>query len=426
MSEPIAPEPGITEDAGVTPVAPKGALFTIFLIVAIDLLGVGLIIPLLPFYATKYGATPLQVELLFSVYSICQFVASPILGLMSDRFGRRPVLIISQFGSVAGYVLLGFATHYEWANPMLGLTMVYISRVIDGISGGNISTAQAYMADITTSENRARGMGLLGAAFGLGFAFGPAIGGALGHFDPSLPAYAAAAMSLLAAVLTYIKLQESRVHKPVDAEAWLHPSHFLPLLKRPILLQLLLIWFVSMAAYMMMDASAAMFLSDVFGYKELQVGLYFMFVGIIIAVVQGGILRRIDRKYSEWSLSSLGVLMVAFGALGTLLTQWWPSVWLLGLGGVITATGRSLQQPTISSLVSKNASAEEQGATMGLFQGLGSLARTIGPVVGGIAYGHRGSVEPTRPYITASIILFITAIWTWMVKAKAEASTKHQ
>ncbi|HVT89102.1 MAG TPA: MFS transporter [Tepidisphaeraceae bacterium] len=401
------------------PAAPKGAVFTIFLIVAIDLLGVGLIIPLLPFYAKHYDASPLQVELLFSVYSLCQFIAAPILGLISDRFGRRPVLILSQIGSVLGYILLGWATDYPWANPMLGLTMIYISRVIDGLSGGNISTAQAYIADVTTSENRARSMGLLGAAFGLGFAFGPAIGGALGHFDPSWPAYTAAAFSAVAAILTFVKLKESRIHRPAEAEAWLHPGNFVPILKKPVLLQLLLIWFVSMAAYMMMDASAAMFLNDVFGFKELQVGLYFMFIGIIIAIVQGGVIRKLDRKYSEWSLAAIGVLCVSIGAFSTLTTAWKPLLWLLGLGGIVHAGGRSLQQPTISSLVSKHAGKDEQGATMGLFQGLGSLARTIGPVIGGIAYQGASKVEPTRPYITASVLLLGTTIWTWGVKRMA-------
>jgi predicted MFS family arabinose efflux permease len=227
-------------------------------------------------------------------------------------------------------------------------------------------------------------------------------------------------MSALAAVMTYTRLRESRVHRPVEAEAWLHPSRFLPVLRKPVLLQLMLIWFVSMAAYMMMDASAAMFLNDIFGFKELQVGLYFMFIGIIIAIVQGGVIRRLDRRVSEWTLAALGVFLVACGAFGTLLTKWEPALWLLAIGGIVHAGGRSLQQPTISSLVSRNAGRDEQGVTMGLFQGLGSLARTIGPIIGGLAYGHQGSINPVRPYITASVLLVLTAVWTSMLKANAE------
>ncbi len=416
MSEPVALE----YESNNQPAPPKGALFIIFLIVFIDLLGFGLIIPLLPFYAITYGATPLQVELLFSVYSICQFVAAPILGLISDRVGRRPVLVVSQMGSIVGYILLGWATQHPWANPLLGLGMIYLSRVIDGLSGGNISTAAAYISDVTGPENRAKGMGLIGAAFGLGFVFGPGLGGILGHVHVSLPAYAAAMLSAVAAMLTFARLRESRVHRPAEAEAWLHPRNFLPVLRRPVLLQLLLIWFVSMAAYTMMDASAAMFLKDIFGYGPLHVGLYFAFIGVIIAMVQGGLIGRLNRKAGEWVLCSLGVLLVSIGAFGTLATAWEPALWLLLLGGVITASGRSLQQPTISSLVSKNSDRDEQGVTMGLFQGLGSLARAFGPFIGGLAYGHTGAVHPIRPYLGASALLLICAGWTWMVKMRAK------
>ena len=158
-------EPDIAADEAVVPPPPRGALLTIFLIVLADLLGFGVIIPLLPFYAKMYAASDFQVGLLFSVYSICQLIASPILGLISDRYGRRPVLIASQVGSVLGFLLLGYATYPGMVATPVGLILVYISRVIDGISGGNISTAQAYVSDITTTENRARGMGILGAAF---------------------------------------------------------------------------------------------------------------------------------------------------------------------------------------------------------------------------------------------------------------------
>lgn len=416
MSEPVALEYASND---VPPTPPKGALLTIFLIVFIDLLGFGLIIPLLPFYALKYSATPFQVELLQSVYSFCQFIASPVLGLLSDRFGRRPVLILSQIGSVAGYLLLGWATHYSWADPTLGLTMIYISRVIDGISGGNISTAAAYISDVTGPENRAKGMGLIGAAFGLGFVFGPFLGGVLGHFNESLPAYAAALLSALAAFLTYLKLKESRVHRPVESEAWLHPKQFLPVLRQPVLLQLMLIWFLSMVAYTMMDASAAMFLKDIFDFGPLKVGLYFAFVGIIIALVQGGLIGRLNKRAGEWVLASVGVLLVAVGAFGTLATAWMPAIWLLLLGGVITAAGRSLQQPTMSSLVTKHADRDRQGITMGLFQGLGSLARGFGPLLGGLAYGAADSIHPIRPYLGASVILLVAGVWTWIVKTTA-------
>jgi DHA1 family tetracycline resistance protein-like MFS transporter len=184
MSESVLPYEAPPPDA---PDTPKGALWTIFLIVFIDLLGFGIIIPLLPRYVPDFTHNPLKVTLLFSVYSVCQFVGAPILGAVSDRFGRRPVLFVSQLGSALGYVLLGVATTFHWANPGTRLTLVYISRVLDGFTGGNISTAQAYVSDVTTPQNRAKGMGVLGAAFGIGFTAGPFLGGVLGHYNVSWP-----------------------------------------------------------------------------------------------------------------------------------------------------------------------------------------------------------------------------------------------
>src|SRR5688572_22010509 len=200
-------------DSTENPPPTRAALGIVFLIVFLDLLGFGVIIPLLPFYAMKYQASALQVTILLSIYSICQFLAAPVLGALSDRYGRRPVLIVSQLGSSAGYVLLGVVTMMQWPNAMAALWLIYLSRVIDGLSGGNISTAQAYISDVTTPQTRAKGMGIIGAAFGIGFAAGPAIGGLLGgEGHESWPAFAAAAFCFLATVLTYLKLPESIHH----------------------------------------------------------------------------------------------------------------------------------------------------------------------------------------------------------------------
>jgi MFS family permease len=408
MSEPLDSE------SPATPAPPKKALFTIFLIVFIDLLGFGLILPLLPFYARKFNGTNTQVAVLFSVFSICQFVAAPVLGVISDRFGRRPVLGFSQIGSVLGFILMGFTTQHDWgANAALGLTMLYLARVIDGISGGNISTAQAYISDITTKENRARGMGLLGAAFGMGFVIGPGISALLIHFiNEAAPAYAAAVFSGIAAVMTFIALPESRVHKPAEAEAWLHPRVFVPVLKRPVLVQLMSIWFVTMAAYVMIDCTIVLYLADVFHFKEAKTGLYFVYVGVIIAGVQGGLIRRLMKRTDEWVLSALGPLMVAIGYLVTLTTAWHPWQLVLILGGAIYASGRSIQQPTIQSLVSKASPAEEQGVTFGLFQGTGTIARVIGPIFAGPIYTH----HPIGPFCVAGVMVTIASAWTWALK----------
>lgn len=394
----------------------RGALGVIFLIILTDLLGFGIIIPLLPFYAKAYDASPLKVTLLFSIYSICQFIASPILGAISDRHGRRPVLIFSQFGSVAGYILLGVVTHHQWTNATLALGLVYLSRIIDGLSGGNISTAQAYISDVTSSENRAKGMGLIGAAFGIGFALGPAIGGILGGKDEhaALPAYAAALMSFVAMVLTWWRLPESSHSRPVASEVWLHPAQFLPVLRRPLLAQLMAVSFASMVAFVMLDSTATLYMIDRFHYSRLEAGLLFAYVGAIIALVQGGLIGRLTRSAGEWKLSIVGPALVAVGML-VLAQAYWAVAAALALilvGNAFNAVGRSFQQPTLSSLVSKYSLPPEQGVVFGLFHGLGSMARVVGPIIAGIAY----SMHATGPMFVGATIIAAVAVWTGVLR----------
>lgn len=394
---------------------PKGALGIIFLIVFMDLLGFGVIIPLLPFYVPDHQQRPVLVGLLFSIYSICQLFAAPVLGALSDRFGRRPVLILSQIGSAVGYVLLGWVSLQEWRVSTFGLVLIYLSRVIDGVSGGNVSTAQAYISDVTTPQTRARGMGILGAAFGLGFVAGPALGGTLGHWHPAYPAFAAAAFSLGAAVLTYFKLPESRVHKPdAAAEAWLHPRRFAAVARQPMLFQLLLVGFVSMSAFVMMETVIALFLSreDTFHFEELHVGFFFAFIGVIIITVQGGLIGRLTRIFGEWPLAIAGPVFVTIGMAGFAATAWHPVLPLLLLAGGFNACGRSFQHPTLSSLVSKYSRRDEQGVVFGMYHGLSSLARVIGPIVATLAYAqHR-----TGAFVTAGVITAITAGWMLVLR----------
>jgi DHA1 family tetracycline resistance protein-like MFS transporter len=402
-------EGGPPNSAAAAP--PKGALGAIFLIVFVDLLGFGIIIPLLPRYVPDFTENPVKVTLLFSVFSIFQFVGAPVLGALSDRYGRRPVLIASQVGSAFGYLLLAFATQWSFS-PTTTLTLVYLSRIIDGFTGGNISTAQAYVSDVTTPQNRARGMGMLGAAFGIGFTAGPFLGGLLGL----KAAYAAAALSAAAALLTYLRLPETRRHNPTEAEVWLHPSRFLPILRRPVLVQLLAISFFIMAAFVMMESTVTMFLDERFGFKEKKVGLFFGFIGLVIVIVQGGLIGRITRKLGEWPPAIGGCLLVALGMAAFTYTAFRPVLWVLLLAGAVNAAGRSLQQPTISSLLSKFSDPRDQGVVFGLFHGLGSLARVFGPIVAGLTYpllNHAGQ------FVTAGVIAIGTAVWTAALRQPA-------
>lgn len=404
---------------------PKGALAAIFLIILVDFLGFGLIIPNLPFYIPDYENHPLQVTLIFSIFSICQFIGAPILGALSDRYGRRPVLIFSQLGSAAGYILLGIATLPHWS-PTTRLVLVYLSRVIDGFTGGNVSTAQAYISDVTPPQDRAKGMGLIGAAFGIGFCVGPFLGGILGQYDRTWPAYAAAILAAAAALQTYLKLPESKTHQPTESQLWLHPSVFKPVLKNPIVFQFLMISFLSMAAFVMMEATIGIYLAKTYNWPNEKIasrntGLFFAYVGIIIALVQGGLIRRLMKRGNEWPWAIIGPVLVGVGLFMFSWTAWLPAIWLLAVAGLINATGRSLQQPTVSSLMSKHSDPREQGVVFGLYWGLSSLARVFGPILAGVTYPLWRN---TGPFWTSGVIVLIAAAWTAALKSQARATSE--
>jgi DHA1 family tetracycline resistance protein-like MFS transporter len=403
----------------LAPEPPKGALGIIFFIVVIDLMGFGIIIPLLTFYIKNWEAHAYRVVLLFSVYSICQFIGAPILGAISDRIGRKPVLAFSQIGSAIGYILLAVATQFQWESATTLLVLVYLSRIIDGFTGGNISTAKAYISDVTTPANRARGMGLLGIAFGIGFALGPALGGLLGAIHLSVPAYVAAAFSAAAAALCLRKLPETRTGKPTESEAWLHPRVFAPVFRNRVLVQLIFVSFCLMAAFVMMESTAALFVNKVFHWEKLGVGLYFGYIGIVIALVQGGVVRRLMKKIGDWPLAIAGPLLVAVGMGGYMLVGYgglgFPFGLLL-LTGAINSAGRSLQMPTVDSLISKFSDERDQGVVFGFHSGLGSLARVVGPVLAGYCYKF---LNNTGQFLVAAIIAVSMGIWLMLLRRPA-------
>src|SRR5436190_21455323 len=271
----------------------RSPLLIIFITVFIDLIGFGIVIPVLPFYAegTKFGATPSQVGLLFASYSVMQLIFAPVMGRLSDKYGRRPVLLVSLLGTALGFMILGFATT---------LWMLFAGRIIDGVSGGNISTAQAYIADVTTKENRAKGMGLIGAAFGLGFVFGPAIGGILSRWGINVPFLFAGGLALANTVLLYFALPETvtpdhpaRV-SAASARGW---HQLLAALRRPALAAVLTIYCLGIVAFTMMTASFSLFMMFQLGYDAYHTGWGFAFVGVISAIVQGGLIGKLVKKF---------------------------------------------------------------------------------------------------------------------------------
>lgn len=419
MASPVLPY------AAPDPAASKRAMGILWLVIFADMLGFGVIIPSLPYYATRFDASPLQVALLFSLYSLFQFLASPFLGLASDRFGRRPVLALSQVGTVGGYLLLGWTLLYDWQNAAVGLWLINLSRIIDGISGGNIATAQAYIGDISTKENRAARMGLMGAAFGIGFSAGPAIGGLLTFIHPAAPAFGAALLCGVALTLTIVALPES--HRPgtrgtEGEQSWLHPSHFLPVLQNPVVGQLLFIGFASMMAFVMLEVVFALFLMDVFKYPQSTANWFFAFIGIIMVIVQAGLVGRLTRAFGEWRLAIAGALLAAASQAAYTGAALQPVLALLLLAALLNAVGRSTMIPTLNSLLSASATPATQGTAFGAYHSLLSLSRVIGPLIAGWLYAR----HVTGPFITSGTLLLGVAVWTITVRARAASAAARK
>ena len=354
----------------------RSPLVVIFVTVFIDLIGFGIVIPVLPYYVegTRFNASPRMVGLLFASYSVMQLVFTPVLGRLSDRYGRRPVLFVSLLGTSAGFLVIGFAT---------ALWMLFAGRIIDGITGGNISTAQAYIADVTTKEDRAKGMGLIGAAFGLGFTFGPAIGGVLSKWGISVPFIFAGAMAFANAVLLYFTLPETVTKEhPARASAasgrW---SQLAKALKNSRLAFVLAIYFLFVVAFSIMTTSFALFSMFRFGFDAAHNGYYFMFVGIIGAIIQGGLIGRLAKKFGEPLLAIVGALLFALSLLAIPFTTPQQGLAVLLGVGLLFAFGNSLATPSLTSLASKSAGRGEQGGVLGVTQSVASLARAVGPTI---------------------------------------------
>jgi DHA1 family tetracycline resistance protein-like MFS transporter len=387
----------------------RSPLFIIFTTVLIDLIGFGMVIPLIGLYGRHFGAEGLELPILGGIYSLMQFFFAPIWGGISDRIGRRPVLLISLCGSTISYMIFGLAPNFTW---------LLIARAFGGIFAANISTAQAYMADITTPADRAKGMGMIGAAFGIGFTLGPPLGGIasvkLGLWGPGLIAALICGINFLLACVRLpeslpLEARQARANQP-HLKRTLLPLHFRKLsqaMQHPQLGYFLLTFFFVTFAFSTMEQTFSLLFQSKFNFETseagFKTGLILMFAGLLGAVIQGGLIKKWVPRYGEKRMLVFGLFL---SALTMAIFPYSPTYAFYFVLAVPLALGSGLINPTLSALISKNASAHEQGATLGLSQGLASLARAAGPFCGLLIFEYR----PEIPYMIASLIYLVLTV----------------
>jgi MFS family permease len=404
------------------PKASAASLFIIFFTVFIDLVGFGIIIPILQPYAREFNATDLEAGVLMGIFSAVQFFVIPVWGWLSDRYGRKPIILIGLFGTVISYLIMGFAH---------SLGMLFAGRILAGLSAGKFVAAQAYVADITPPEKRAHGMGMIGIAFGLGFILGPVIGGTLSqhelhiagftidHF--AVPSFAAAIFSLLALGFGIVRLRESL---PPERRV-LHGKMRHPILDitrvvadKP-LFRVILSNFLYTVTFSMWETVFVLFVGAevLIGVEDKilskQVGYLFGFAGLLSAFIQGGLIRPMVKRFGESSLAKGGFAFLALGYLGFVAFYFWGTrgeIFQLVPVLVLVGMGIGLLNPTISAMVSKLVGPERQGEVLGAFQGLGSLGRVIGPMTGAVLFAKVGHIAP---YLCGALLVLpaIALIW---------------
>jgi DHA1 family tetracycline resistance protein-like MFS transporter len=397
---------------------PRSRLLVIFMTVFIDLVGFGIIIPLSPYLAREFRASPLEVGLLLSVYSVAQFLFSPIWGALSDRIGRRPVILIGLAGGALSYLVFAFST---------SLPLLFVARALAGLFGGNISTAHAYIADVTTPENRSKGMGMIGAAFGLGFIFGPLIGAGLGivgqHLGSTPPlglsfsALGAAVLCLANFLLATFVLEESlppearavRVRRNRIAEITKH-------LSEPVVGSLMIVFFLSGLAMAQMEAMLFPYVADRFGWGLETASMGFAYVGVLMVLTQGYLIRKWMPRFGERRVLTWG--LGAF-ALSLVLIPFSFNIWLLAATMTLLALGNGMMRPPNLGLISLATPASEQGAVLGVTNSLSSLGRILGPVIGGYLYG----VSSGGPFWSAGLLAFLALVMVMRSRAGAGAKT---
>jgi MFS family permease len=384
----------------------RSPLLPIFLIVLVDIFGLTIIIPLLSIYAEHFGATPLEATLLVSIYALCQLVSGPLLGRISDRVGRKPVLLVSQIGTFIGFLVLARAN---------SIWLIYLSRIIDGSTAGNISIAQAYISDNTAAKDRTKSFALIGIAFGLGFFIGPFLTGYLVRYGLSAPIYAACVMSLSSIVCTLVLLPNAGPPKgPAEAAhdpgpggkrlAIFEWNAYAEYFTRPVLSGLLTQLFFYALCFSTFTSGFALFAERRFTWEghpftPREISYLLGYVGLLGIILQGGLIGRLVKRFGEAALVSSGffALIVSYMILGSI-----HDIAPLLVVSTLSSFGNGVLRPTLSSLVSQNAGRHEQGVVLGLGQSLNSVAQIVAPILGGVLIG-----------------LGWLTLWSWVAAAAA-------
>jgi multidrug resistance protein len=372
----------------------RSALAILFVIVFVDLLGFGMVIPVMALYAERLGASSSETGWLMASYALMQFVFAPLWGRLSDRYGRRPLLLVSIAMTSVAFLAYALAPTFGW---------LVVSRLFAGFATANIGIAMAYVADVTTPEQRAKGMGLIGAAFGLGFVLGPWMGGELSQaYGLSAPGYAAAALAAVNGVAAFFVLREP-AHRVV-AERKGRFAALAAELRKPGVRRLIWIYLLVVFAFAGMESTFALLAEHRYGLSARDVGRVFAFIGVVIVVVQGGLIGPLTRRFGERALLVTGL---GLQALGLAALPFAP-----GAPGLLAATfplaaGNGLANPSMSSLLSRNARAEDQGGTLGIGQSASALGRVLGPISGTYVFGE---VWMGGPYVGGAVIMLAMAV----------------
>jgi DHA1 family tetracycline resistance protein-like MFS transporter len=363
----------------------RASLPVLFSVVVVDLIGFGIVIPVLPFLAETYGASATVLGALLTSYAVMQALFAPIWGRVSDRFGRRPVMLATIAGSSLALLLLGLA------DSLVGL---FVARTLGGIFGANISVATAYVTDVTSEEQRTTWMGMIGASFGVGFILGPAIGGLLAPYGYAVPMLAASGLSAANLIYAAIVLREPQRHREREA-AGVGPAR---LLRNGFVRRICLGYFAFTLGVTQLETVFAFFMMDRFGYDAREVAYILVLMALIMVAIQGGGLRALAPRYGERNLILGGASLLA---LCFAVVPFVPSVALLLVPLSISSIGRGISQPAMMSIVSQTATPTTRGAVMGTFQSSASLARVVGPVIAGLLY----DVSLASPFILASVLM---------------------